>query len=260
VDPHRLESVRQRVQALRALERKYGEGEDGILTYGSEAAVRLASLQDDEGTRRDLEQRIEELAARRRALGDRITADRTGAAPRLAALLRRELHELGMPGATLEISLETLPDPSPTGEERVVFLFAAGDAQTPLPVGKVASGGELSRAMLACRSVLADLDDVPTLVFDEVDAGVGGRAAVAIARRLSTLARARQVIMVTHLAQIAARADRHFVVTKTRGAATVRPVQGDERAAELARMLSGTVGDVSLAHARELLGTGAGRV
>ena len=164
-----------------------------------------------------------------------------------------------MPGATLQIELETLSEPSLWGAERVVFLFAGGEAQTPMPLGRVASGGELSRAMLACRSVQADLDDVPTLVFDEVDAGVGGRAAVAIGRRLARLARERQVIVVTHLAQIAARADRHFLVTKVRGAATVRPVQDDERAAELARMLSGTVGEVSLAHARELLGTGAGR-
>jgi len=259
LDPGRLEAIRQRVQVLRSLERKYGEGEEGILAYGVDAAARLASLQDDEGTRRDLEDRIEELGARRRELADRITRGRTDGAPRLAGLLRQELQELGMPGATLQIELETLSEPSLWGAERVVFLFAGGEAQTPMPLGRVASGGELSRAMLACRSVQADLDDVPTLVFDEVDAGVGGRAAVAIGRRLARLARERQVIVVTHLAQIAARADRHFLVTKVRGAATVRPVQDDERAAELARMLSGTVGEVSLAHARELLGTGAGR-
>ena len=107
--------------------------------------------------------------------------------------------------------------------------------------------------MLACRTVLADLDDVPTLVFDEVDAGIGGRTAQAVAARLARLAASRQVVVVTHLAQIAARADRHFVVTKQGGEATVRLVEGEERVEEIARMLSGTTGEVSLAHARELI-------
>ncbi len=120
----------------------------------------------------------------------------------------------------------------------------------------MASGGELSRVMLACRSVLAELDDVPTLVFDEVDAGVGGRAAAAVGRRLAVLAETRQVVVVTHLAQIAAHADRHFVVVKDGGAATVERLPDEARPAELARMLSGDVTDVSLAHARDLIETG----
>jgi DNA repair protein RecN (Recombination protein N) len=171
-----------------------------------------------------------------------------------------------MAGASLEVTLVGQPEPGPIGAERAEFVFAAGAAQEPMPLGRVASGGELSRTMLACRSVLANLDDIPTLVFDEVDAGIGGRAAAAVGRRLAVLAAQRQVVVVTHLAQIAARADRHFVVAKRAGKATVEVVDGPEREAELARMLSGTVGDVSLAHARQLLdpersaaGVGSGR-
>ena len=146
----------------------------------------------------------------------------------------------------------------PDGAERVAFVIGATPGQPPLPLARVASGGELSRTMLACRSVLADLDDVPTSVFDEVDTGIGGKAATAVGERLSALARRRQVVVVTHLAQIASRADRHFVVTKEDREARVRIVEGEDRSAELARMLSGDVSDVSLAHARRLLAT-AGR-
>jgi DNA repair protein RecN (Recombination protein N) len=161
-----------------------------------------------------------------------------------------------MPGARVKVSLETLEGPGPDGAERVEFLFSGAAGQPALPLARAASGGELSRVMLACRSVLATLDDVPTLVFDEVDAGIGGRTARAVAARLAGLGRSRQVVVVTHLAQIAARADRHFVVTKEAGTASIRMLQGEERVEELARMLSGSTGEVSLAHARELMAEG----
>jgi DNA repair protein RecN (Recombination protein N) len=161
--------------------------------------------------------------------------------------------ELGMAGADVVVDVVPADHLGPDGAERIEIRFAGGSGQPALPLGKTASGGELSRMMLACRTVLADLDDVPTLVFDEVDAGVGGRTAHAVAARLVRLARSRQVVVVTHLAQIAARADRHFVVTKRDGEATVRPVEGEERVEEIARMLSGTTGEVSLAHARDLM-------
>jgi DNA repair protein RecN (Recombination protein N) len=160
-----------------------------------------------------------------------------------------------MPGARFAVELEPAEEAGPDGAERIAFLISAGPGQPQLPLARVASGGELSRAMLACRSVLADLDVVPTLVFDEVDAGIGGRAAAAVGERLAVLARRRQIVVVTHLAQIASRADRHFVVTKEGGEAGVRTVEGDERSAELARMLSGDVSEASLSHARRLLAT-----
>jgi DNA repair protein RecN (Recombination protein N) len=258
LDPARLAQVRDRIQALKGLERKYGDGEEGILRYLDDARTRLAGLEDEEGRRAELAAEIAALSDEQAGLAAGLSGHRREAAPRLAELLTAELQDLGMSGARLDVELRPLEDPGPDGAEAVDFLFSGGPRQPQLPLGKVASGGELSRTMLACRSVMADVDDVPTLVFDEVDAGIGGRAAVAVASRLEALARHRQVVVVTHLAQIAAKADRHFVVAKDKGTATVRPVEGDDRVTELARMLSGTVGETSLAHARELIGAGAG--
>jgi DNA repair protein RecN (Recombination protein N) len=258
LDPARLARVRDRIQALKGLERKYGDGEEGILRYLDEARNTLAGLEGEEGRRAELAAEIAALSDDQARLADDVSEHRRDAAPRLARLLTGEVQELGMSGAKLDVGLRPLDEPGPDGAESVEFLFSGGPAQPQLALGKVASGGELSRTMLACRSVMADVDDVHTLVFDEVDAGIGGRAAVAVAKRLGALARHRQVLVVTHLAQIAAKADRHFVVAKKKGTATVRPVDGDERVAELARMLSGTVGETSLAHARELIGAGTG--
>jgi len=256
LDPDRLNEVRERVQAIRALERKYGDGVEGILAFRGEAQVRLEALADEEGERGQLEEQVAGLTGEVELLAGAVTEARRGAAPMLASAVTAELRELGMQGAEMTIGLPALPEPGPAGAEVAEFGFSGGPKQPVRQLSKVASGGELSRAMLACRSVLAELDDVPTLVFDEVDAGVGGRAAASVGRRLASLAATRQVIVVTHLAQIAAHADRHFVVTKEGGAATVRPLGDADRPAELARMLSGDVTDVSLAHARDLIQAG----
>jgi DNA repair protein RecN (Recombination protein N) len=253
LDPARLEEVRERLHLIRSLERKYGDGEEGITAYVEEARRRLSSLEDEVGTRAELEARVALLAAEESRLADSISANRRDAAPRLAGLLTEELQDLGMPGSSLDIGLDPVGPPGSDGAERATFVLSGGPGQPPQALSRVASGGELSRTMLACRSVLADLDDVPTLVFDEVDAGIGGRAAVAVAERLAALAKHRQVVVVTHLAQIAARAEGHFVVTKEAGSAHVHRVEGEERVSELARMLSGRVTDRSLAHARELV-------
>jgi DNA repair protein RecN (Recombination protein N) len=253
LDPARLDRVRERIQAIRSLERKYGDGEEGILGYLAHARTRLSSLHDDDGERDALRREIEELTDQHRALGNELSAARAGATTRLAKQLTAQVRDLGMPGAGVDVMLVSLGEPGGDGFERIEFMFSGGPNQPGLPLAKVASGGELSRTMLACRSVLADLDDVATLVFDELDAGIGGRAAAAVGRRLAGLARHRQVLVVTHLAQIAAHSDRHFLVTKEGGTAAVRPVEGDERIAEVARMLSGSTADVSLEHARELL-------
>ncbi|HEY1331742.1 MAG TPA: DNA repair protein RecN [Actinomycetota bacterium] len=258
-DPARLAAVEERLHLIRDLERKYGDGVEAIVAFGREARDRLAGLEGDEGERMGLREEVERLAARQDALASRVGKDRAAAAPDLAEAVTAELRELGLPGGRIDVTLESLGLSGPDGGERAVFVFAAGPGQPPRPLAKVASGGELSRTMLACRSVLADLDDIPTLVFDEVDAGIGGRAAVAVGRRLAALARTRQVVVVTHLAQIASRADRHFVVTKSEGAAAVRALDAGERPEELARMLSGSVNDVSLAHARELLSSATDR-
>jgi DNA repair protein RecN (Recombination protein N) len=256
-DPVRLEAVRDRLAAIRGLERKYGEGEAAVLEFLEDARSRLAALERSEDERAGLARDVARAEAEARRLADRLTAGRREAAPGLAAALRAELAELGMGNASVDVVLEEVEPPGPDGREAATFLFAGGPGQEPWPFGRVASGGELSRMMLACRTVLADLDDVPTLVFDEVDAGIGGRAGVAVGRRLARLARRRQVLVVTHLPQIACFADRHFRVTKHDGTASVEPLEGDDRVDELSRMLSGLMTEDSAGHAAELLAEAA---
>jgi DNA repair protein RecN (Recombination protein N) len=257
-DPERLAEVNERIQALAQLERKYGEGEEGVLAFLDQARERLAAL-EGAGTERDaLASEGEELAQRAEALAADVTAQRRGAAPRLAAAIEAELHELGMQGAAVEVALRPHGEPTTLGAERAELLFSGGPGQAALPLAKGASGGELSRTMLACRSVLADLDEVPTLVFDEIDAGIGGRAGLAVGRRLARLAATRQVLVVTHLPQIACFADRHVRVAKDGGTATIEVLGDDERIAEISRMLSGLPDSESAAsHAEELLAEAA---
>lgn len=253
-DPQRLQQVRERVGALKALQRKYGETDADVVAFMSEASARLAELAGADERLVELELAAGELAERLTAYAAIVTSGRARAAGRLSVAIRRELEELGMPGAVVEVALEPLATPGPTGAERVELLFAGGPEVSPMPLAKGASGGELSRTMLACRSVLADLDDVPTLVFDEVDAGIGGRAGLAVGRRLARLARDRQVLVVTHLPQIACFADRHVRVTKERGTAAVEVLDDGERVRELSRMLAGLDESASaVSHAEELL-------
>lgn len=257
LDPARLEGIRDRIAAIRGLERKYGEGEEGVLAFLEEARTRLAALEDAGEERDRLAGTLAGLESRCSELATRITAGRTGAGPRLADGLLEELHELGMEGAELEVRLTEEGGLGPDGAEGAVLVFSGGPGQQAQPIGAVASGGELSRTMLACRTILADLDDVPTLVFDEVDAGIGGRAGVAVGRRLARLARTRQVLVVTHLPQIACFADRHFQVSKERGCAAVARLEGEERVEELSRMLSGMPTEEAATHAEQLLAEAA---
>ncbi len=253
-DPTRLEEVQQRMHALRSLERKYGEGEDGILAYLEQARTRLSGLAGADDERDQLEGQRAELDRAARTLAGQLSAGRADTAPGLAEALEGELRDLGMEGASVRVSLEPQEDLGPLGRERAQLLFSGGPGQAPLPLSKVASGGELSRTMLACRSVMADLDDVPTLVFDEVDAGIGGRAGLAVGRRLARLARTRQVLVVTHLPQIACFADRHIRVRKREGTAAVSVLDQAERVAEISRMLSGLPeSEAAATHAEELL-------
>ncbi|HEV8682607.1 MAG TPA: DNA repair protein RecN [Actinomycetota bacterium] len=253
LDPARLEEVRQRIAAVRALERKYGEGEGGILAYLADARARLEALEGTEDERAELVGRSEGLEAEANARASSLSAGRREAAPRLADSLEAELHELGMPGARVELRLVDVVGLGPDGAEAAELVFSGGPGQELMPLARVASGGELSRTMLALRTVLADLDEVPSLVFDEVDAGIGGRAGVAVGRRLARLARDRQVLVVTHLPQIACFADRHFRVEKEGGTAAVTALEGEERVAELSRMLSGMPTQEAAMHAEQLL-------
>ena len=254
VDPVRLEESRARLRALGGLEKKYGATEEEVLAFLDEASSRLRSLAGADDRRAALEQEVRERTAEVAARAATVTAGRAAAAPALASAIDAELHELGMEGAGVEIALDPLEEPGPAGAEHIEIRLAVGPGQAPLPLARAASGGELSRTMLACRSVLADLDAVPTLVFDEVDAGIGGQAGLAVGRRLARLAEDRQVLVVTHLPQIACFADRQFRVAKEAGTASVRVLDDRERVEELARMLAGLPGGRGAAsHAEELL-------
>jgi len=260
LDPSRLEEVRGAIAAHRDLERKYGDGEEEVLAFLERARVRESELAGAGIQREDLAVEVAELEGEVAGLAERVGAARRAAAPALAEALRAELRELGMDGAEVEVSLVPQPELTGTGAERAEFRFSGGPGQPLLPLSKVASGGELSRTMLACRSVLVDLDDVPTLVFDEVDQGIGGRAAVAVGRRLARLAQRRQVVVVTHLPQIAAFADRHVRVEKRGGTASVEVLDDPGRVAELSRMLSGLPeSEAAATHAEQLLAE-AGKV
>ena len=274
VDASALESKLTRQAQLRTLTRKYAADIDGVLQWARESRERLAQLDVSEEAQTALQRRVDELARELSDAAVDLSQRRRTAAKRLAKELTAELSGLAMADAefTVDVTTDlatTQDDPAaltlPSGElaragadgvDQVEFGFAAHRGMTVLPLAKSASGGELSRVMLALEVVLAASASGTTMVFDEVDAGVGGRAAVQIGRRLARLARTHQVIVVTHLPQVAAYADVHLVVHTAgpKGASGVRRLTGDDRVAELARMLAGLgESDSARAHARELL-------
>ena len=270
VDPARLEEVQARIAQLRDLERKYGDDEAAVLAFADQAAARLAELEGGTLRSEALEAEAAKLRGELAGLGAALTAARRDAADRLGEALRVELADLAMPSARVVVAVEQDPDEAglevggrrlaatEDGLDRVELQLAAHPGAPLRPLGRAASGGELSRVMLALRVVLAGVDRTPTLVFDEVDAGVGGRTAAAVGRRLAQLARRHQVLVVTHLPQIAAHADRHFTVEKhsTEGTTSteLRLLDDPGRVGELSRMLAGMEGSgLAQAHAEELL-------
>ncbi|MFJ9630215.1 DNA repair protein RecN [Streptomyces sp. NPDC091280] len=271
-DPLRLAAVEERRAALNALTRKYGQDIAAVLAYAEQGAARLTELDGDD-------ERIDELTAERDALrgelgglAQALTDARTEAAERFAAAVTAELASLAMPHARVSFEIRQTEDPEgvevggravaygPSGADEVELLLAPHPGAPPRPIAKGASGGELSRVMLAVEVVFAGTDPVPTYLFDEVDAGVGGKAAVEIGRRLAKLAKTAQVVVVTHLPQVAAFADRQLLVEKTNdGSVTrsgVKVLEGEERVRELSRMLAGQEdSETARAHAEELLAT-----
>ena len=257
VEPGRLELIAERRFELAGLLRKYGSSCDEVLAWSARAAARLAALELADDRVGELAERIAVVQADLAKLADQLHEARVEAAGEFVERVRGELAALAMPHARLQFEL-TPVDLGPTGADQVDLLFSANPGSAPRSLGKVASGGEMSRVRLAVEVVLADGGGSVTFVFDEVDAGVGGAVAVEIGRRLALLARHRQVIVVTHLAQVAAFADRHFVVVKSDdGQVTtsgVREVAERDRAVELARMMAGIeTTESALAHAGELL-------
>ena len=283
LDPQRLEYVQERRAALAVLTRKYGESVDEVLAWSQEAAARLDALLSADDRVDVLHTRLGELTTDLVAAASELTAARVAAATDFAARVSEELSHLAMGRAVVEVRVEqrTAEDglPLPSGErvrigrhgaDDVEILLAANPGAAPRSVAKAASGGELSRVMLALEVVGSSSGTPdgataarrpgtpPTFVFDEVDAGVGGRAAIDVGARLAALAEQAQVIVVTHLAQVAAFADRHLVVHKSDDGAitssSVTVVEGADRLRELSRMMGGDAdSEVGLAHARELL-------
>ncbi|HEY3685461.1 MAG TPA: DNA repair protein RecN [Streptosporangiaceae bacterium] len=264
-DPERLAAVQERRAQLGQLVRKYG-GTEGtareVLAWAERSAARLGELTGDD-------ERIEALGAEEAALAgemtelaDELTAIREKAAVRLGAQVTEELTALAMPHAEVTVAVTPSEEYGPHGRDEVELRLAAHPGAPPLPLHKGASGGELSRVMLAVEVVFAGADPVPTFVFDEVDAGVGGKAAVEIGRRLARLAHQAQVIVVTHLPQVAAFADRHLMVVKDDGGVVTRSgvtrLDDDGRLRELSRMLAGLEdSELGRAHAEELLASAA---
>jgi DNA repair protein RecN (Recombination protein N) len=255
--PGRLEQIAERRAQLSTLTRKYGTTCDEVLQWAAESAVRLTQLEQSDERIATLERRVDALATDLASLAGQISRARYEASGRFSELVLGELAALAMPHARLSFDV-TSAELGPSGADRVELTFAANPGSELRSLGRVASGGELSRVRLALEVVLAAGHEAVTLVFDEVDAGVGGKVAVEVGRRLARLAQHSQVVVVTHLAQVAAFADRHYVVVKADdGQVTtsgVVQVADEDRAVELARMMAGLdTTESALAHAGELV-------
>jgi DNA repair protein RecN (Recombination protein N) len=279
-DPARLAQVQARRSVLNGLIRKYAdvpeEGLAAVASWAADARQRLASIDVSDEAMAALSLGRDAAAAETAALAEGLSKARSEAAEALARAVTQELAGLALANSSVTIAVAPRPATAgsqtlvidgvraavgPDGADEVEFLFRSHPDAPALPIGRGASGGELSRIMLGLELCLAGSDPVPTMVFDEVDAGVGGRAAVEVGRRLARLARDRQVIVVTHLAQVAAYADQHVVVDRSVEGSVVgsdlRLVTGADRLTELARMLAGTDSGTARDHARELLAAAA---
>ena len=263
-DPEELERLLQRQQEIKGLTRKYAPDAAGVVAWRDKAGARLAKIDTSEGAVETLKAKVAELEQAMTKHAAALTKARTKAAGKLGEAVTEELHGLAMPKAQLTVNV-TQAQYGRDGADAVEILLAPNSALEPKPLATSASGGELSRVMLALEVILSESSSGATLVFDEVDAGVGGRAAVEIGRRLARLARGNQVIVVTHLPQVAAYADTHLHVSKDIGdvavTSGVAALQKDERIEELARMMAGMDdSDTGRAHAAELFERAQGEV
>ena len=261
LDPREADRIRDRLEELHRLKRKYGGTLEAVLATEAERAAELEELDGAEIHRHDLALNLQDAEAELRLASEALSQARVQGAKRLAMEVAHVLPELGMAGATFEVALEPLREPGRYGAERIRFLASLNPGFAVDDLAKIASGGELSRVMLALKSVLAREDRVPTLIFDEVDAGVGGSVGLAVASKLAQVAEHHQVFVITHLPQVAARGIHHLRVEKGEedGVATTALVtlSGEERVEEIARMLGGSPKSAtSQAHARELLEEG----
>ena len=258
-EPGRQEQVEARLDELAKLKRKFGCSLDEIVKYKGQIEREISELENFEETCESLQAQHLQLNTKISEQAELLTKNRIETAVRLAKAVTSELVDLAMPGARLEIKRSALPEPGPDGMEVIEFLISPNPGEPLLPLSRVVSGGELSRLMLALKRVSPGVDDVPTVIFDEVDAGIGGEAASSVGRKLHAVSASCQVLCVTHLPQVAAFADRHYRVIKQevagRTLTDVCLLTGEERVHEMARMLGGAqITEQTLLHARELIG------
>ncbi len=264
IDPERLDQVNERLELIERLKKKYGNITGGevkvsdILSYLEKAKAELLVLENSDERLSNLEKELAKKEAKLLELAHDLSEKRMAVAARIEDAMAKELKEVALEKAVFKINLKRLDEPTKDGIDEVEFEFSANPGEPPRPLTKVVSGGELSRLMLCLKVILAEVDRIPVLIFDEVDAGIGGVTAEKVAQRLKKLSRHRQVLCITHLPQIASAADHHIKVEKIqkkdRVSVVVKALSDKERHEEIARMLSGKITDASLRHARELLG------
>ncbi|UFS70543.1 DNA repair protein RecN [Geomonas sp. RF6] len=256
-DPERLASLEDRLDLLHRLKKKYGDTVAEILAYKEGIDIELEELSSREESRGKLDARLEELATLISKKGVELGKGRRAAAQKLKSGMERELSDLAMPHAVFETAFEECPEPRGYGLERAEFLFSPNPGEPPKPLAKTASGGELSRILLALKQLHPE-SEVPTLIFDEVDTGMGGATSALVGAKLKKVAAMQQVLAITHLPQVAARADQHLRVEKVvqdgRTTTAVTPLLGEERVTEVARMLGAArVTEKTREHAREMI-------
>ncbi len=243
LDPAQLAILEQRVSLFETLKRKYGGSIPEVVEFGNRAAERMRRIEGREAELKQLAGKIESARAHLKSCGEALRKQRLKAAPRLSENVRRNLRDLGFRQSEFEATLTPTTEPRANGFDTVELLFSPNPGEPPKPLRAIASSGEISRLMLAIKSALAAHDSIPLLIFDEIDANVGGEIAHAVGAKMRTLAQEHQVICITHLPQVAAAASTHFVVTKEvtggRTHSQLREVKGKARQEEIARMLGG---------------------
>jgi DNA repair protein RecN (Recombination protein N) len=256
MDPGRLAETEDRLELIKGLKRKYGDTVGAVLKYGEDAAKEAKAIEHSDETAEALQKEMEEKEARLREAASALSEKRKTASGRLQKAIKEVFEGLALEKSDFSVSLQGTPISS-AGIDALEFLFSANRGEDPKPLGKVASGGELSRIMLAIKSVMRGVDDIPVLVFDEVDAGIGGKTAQNVARKLKDISCDRQVLCITHLPQIASLAQSHYLIEKgiknNKVYVNVKEISGRPRQEEIARMLSGSVTETSLEHAREII-------
>ena len=256
IEPERLDKIEDRLELIKKFERKYGEGIDAIIKYKDEAEKELKNLELTDERLDSIEAELKAKEEMLLSVALSLSEKRKKIAKRVEELVKIELRELAFNNAEFIIDI-THEDFSLHGLDKVEFLFSANPGEPPKPLVKIVSGGELSRVMLALKSILADFDSIPVLIFDEVDAGIGGKTAECVGKKLKKISDKHQVLCATHLPQIASKGDSHFRIEKVqkaeRACVEVKKLKDKERLDELARMLSGKITEVSLKHAQELL-------